>query len=88
MDLSNSLADLSKGESVEQVGEGDGAGKGGVGGAGARVAAIFVGHLGACSLSQTGPHECSNTFLKTLVTGNRELALGNEGGSIHKKPTG
>ena len=57
-------------------------------GAGARVAAIFVGHLGACSLSQTGPHECLNTFLKTLVTGNRELALGNEGGSIHKKPTG
>ena len=56
--------------------------------AGARVAAIFVGHLGACSLSQTGPHECLNTFLKTLVTGNRELALGNEGGSIHKKPTG
>ena len=47
MDLSNSLADLSKGESEEQGGGGDGDEQEKCrAGAGARVAAIFVGHLG------------------------------------------
>ena len=47
MDLSNSLADLSKVESEEQGGEGDGDEQEKCrAGAGARVAAIFVGHLG------------------------------------------